>query len=139
MTDERTTYFRKEVLLILDVSDSTLLRMKGHEVHPWADPTDPSGRRLLYDRAAIDKLARRIARRGLRRRGRRTDPPPVRAVRGRTARPRDKTPPEPVAAIPRRDRSAPTDDPWAKEIDARRARGEPDFPDDVVPSSRRKR
>jgi hypothetical protein len=141
MADERTTYTRMEVVRILRVSERTLLRMKGHEVHPWGDPDDPSGRKLLYDRAEIDKLARRSPRRGIRgllaaRRAEhfaRDEPAPS------PKRKREEEHPLPRAPPVRRDGPEQGSSEWEKELDARRARGEPDFPDDPGPPTRRKR
>jgi hypothetical protein len=136
--DELTTYTRAEVLRVLRISDSTLLRWKGCLVHPWPDPDDPSGRRHLYDRTAIDNLARRLGRRGVRGVVLRSDPPSrVQSVRP-PATPRLETSIESAPSVRRTGGDA-MDDAWARELDARRARGEPDFADEVVPSSRRKR
>ena len=142
MADERTSYTRREVVRILRVSERTLLRMKGHEVHPWGDPDDPSGRRLLYDRTEIDKLARRVPRRGIR--AFLADRRAEWAAREESAelprkRDEEEEAPPPRGAAARRDGGDPARDEWERELDARRARGEPDFPDEPAPRSRRKR
>ncbi len=146
MADDETTYRRKDVLLILGISDSSLLRMKGRDVHPWIDPDDPSGRRLLYDRQEIDNLARRLKRRGIRGglvpdRPSSRPPPAARRPKPATTVPSSERgkPPESNRKGPETKPPDSNDNAWEKEIQARRARGEPEFPDDPPPPSRRKK
>ena len=60
MAARRLAYTRREVCLLLGVSERTLIRWhnEGKHLHPIRDHTHPLGR-WLYDRDEVDRLARR--------------------------------------------------------------------------------
>jgi hypothetical protein len=62
----RAGYTRPEVAALLGVTERSLVRwhQEGKHFHPWRDPSDPSGRRWLYDRNEVDNYYRRRKRRG---------------------------------------------------------------------------
>ena len=64
MTERRFAYSRKQVALLLNVSERTLIRWQRAGLPPrsFQDPTDPL-KRCYYDRKEIDRLSKRIRRR----------------------------------------------------------------------------
>lgn len=64
MTERRLAYSRKQVAVLLGVSERTLIRWhkEGSPPHAFRDPTDPL-KRCYYDRKEIDRLAKRLRRR----------------------------------------------------------------------------
>jgi len=64
ITTRRPTYTRKQVEVLLDVTERTLIRWakRGKPPRPYRDPNDPL-QRVLYDREEVDRLARQRRRR----------------------------------------------------------------------------
>jgi hypothetical protein len=124
---------------ILGVTDRTLLRWKGKKLHPWPDPDDPSGRRLLYDKSEVDNLARRRQRRGSGSYVIEDDEPVARVAPPPPPLPRSLEPtPESRPISQRRQEIDDARRRWELELDARRERGESDF-SEREPSSRKGR